>query len=200
MKVLDDLPNDYWKGYQERLREKIVAQRGNVRAASSSFRQWRRVAAATAVIAAVLFLTRSVEPLAALVRSMIVGEPLLPPPSSAAPPVVIPPSTTATVEGLVTGHGAPSPFVNITFTPEDGEPLKFSTDNNGLFRADGLPPGRYTVSLFAFGLSTSRNNGGPLHLNLAAGQHLANVHYRLDLPGVISGVIQDDNGLVDCNN
>ena len=198
MTVLDDLPNDYWKGYQKRLREKILAQRGSARAATGSYRQWRRVAAAAAVIAAVLFLTHSVEPLAALVRAMIVGkQPVLPPPSSAAPPVVIPPSTTATVEGLVTGHGAPSPYVNITFTPEYGEPLKFGTDENGLFRADRLPPGRYTVSLFAFGLSTSRNNAGPLHLNLVAGQHVANVHYRLDLPGVISGVVQDDNGLVE---
>jgi hypothetical protein len=124
-------------------------------------------------------------------------QPLLPPPSSAAQPIVTPPSTTATVEGLVTGHGAPSPYVNITFTPEYGEPLKYSSDEHGLFLADRLPPGRYAVSLFAFGLSTSRSNGGPLHLNLAAGQHLANVHYRLDLPGVISGVVQDDNGLVE---
>jgi hypothetical protein len=128
---------------------------------------------------------------------MIVREPLLPQPSSIGLPVVIPPSTTATVEGLVTGHGAPSPLVDITFTPEYGEPLKFGTDNNGLFRADRLPPGRYSVSLFAFGLSTSRNNGGPLHLNLAAGQHLTDVHYRLDLPGAISGVVQDDNGFLE---
>jgi len=198
MSALEDMPNDYWKGYQKSLREKIVAKRGSVLAATGSYRQYRVVGAAAAVIAAVLFLTHSIEPLAALVRSMIVGEqPLLPPSSTATPSIFVAPPTTATVEGLVTGHGAPSPSVEITFTPENGETLKFGTDKNGLFRADRLPPGRYTVSLFAFGLSTSRSNGGPLHLNLAAGQHLANVHYRLDLPGVISGVVQDDSGLVE---
>ncbi|MEQ1871883.1 MAG: carboxypeptidase-like regulatory domain-containing protein, partial [Vicinamibacterales bacterium] len=73
------------------------------------------------------------------------------------------------------------------------------TDDQGLFEIPGLPAGRYSVNVsksgfvtLSYGQRRPQQPGTPIQL--AAGQHLASVDFKLPRGGVIAGHVVDDAG------
>jgi hypothetical protein len=101
----------------------------------------------------------------------------------------------ATVEGIVTliGNTDPVPNVQISFAPEKGLPRIATTDRDGRFSVNELPPGRYVISLKRSGFVRPRRSAGPMNLSIAAGERIKGLNFKMIRAGVISGRITDEN-------
>lgn len=113
------------------------------------------------------------------------------------------PGETCTVEGAVvkatTGEGLKKITVQL-FSPErGGEPLSTLTDANGRFVFNGVEPGGYSLMASGNGYPPQRYgqrgrfDAGKI-LKLTPGHTEKDLVFRLQPPGVITGMIYDEDG------
>ena len=95
----------------------------------------------------------------------------------------------------------PMPLVNARLELNTDEGLVVRTDSSGRFVFSGLRPGRYRLRVTKDGFVRQEYPrsamGAPgLPIDLAAGQQIRNVVFRLDTAPTISGVIRDQSNAV----
>lgn len=104
---------------------------------------------------------------------------------------------TARVEGMVIqlGSGVPVSGATVTLTaPGTRDGLRATTDDNGRFLIEGVPPGTYALEADGSFLVRARPDFGPSVLNLSAGEALRDVSIRMVPTGVIAGRVLDAEG------
>src|SRR5262245_46722945 len=107
---------------------------------------------------------------------------------------------TASIRGRVVAEGTnrPIPRAEVRVSsPESPSGKSVETDANGRYELNALPAGKYTLSAFkltyvrtTFG--QTRPNGVGQPIELANGQAVANVNFKLTRGGVITGRIVDE--------
>ena len=87
------------------------------------------------------------------------------------------PQSTVVVQGQVVGTSEPLPETLVVALDVGGNLIGAdTTDANGLYAIDTLPPGNFSVVVLADGYGTS----APSPINVAAGQNLSGVNFQLD--------------------
>jgi hypothetical protein len=111
-------------------------------------------------------------------------------------------SGTASIRGRVVADGTNSPIpraeVRIT-SPESPQGKVVETDANGMYELASLPAGKFSLSAskisfirVAYGQTRPTGLGQPVEL--AEGQSLANINFKLQRAGVITGRVLDEFG------
>jgi protocatechuate 3,4-dioxygenase beta subunit len=132
----------------------------------------------------------------------------VPPPPPPPPPPSMPArdtpmrTGTASIRGrvLADGTNAPLPRAEVHLSTSDNPNGKtVETDANGRYELTGLPAGRFTVSAakvsftrLAYGQTRPNGLGQPIEL--ADGQAVSNINFKLQRGGVITGRIVDEFG------
>ena len=113
---------------------------------------------------------------------------------------VVPQTGTALITGrvLAADTGRPVRRARIVIGG-NGRPRAVSTDEQGRYRATGLPAGSYTITAAksgyvnaAFGQRRATGNGTPIEL--ADGQQAVNIDIRMMRGGVVTGRVLDEEG------
>jgi len=105
----------------------------------------------------------------------------------------------ATVSGKVTIKGKPAPGVVVgvrSSQPAQFDPtFKGTTDQDGSYRVDGVPGGRYEVAPVAPALVISEvNNSRGRTVVITEGEHVEGIDFDLVRGGVITGKVTDADG------
>ena len=112
--------------------------------------------------------------------------------------------------GSITGHvkldGKPARGIAIIATPSmtdaarvveglfnSSAPLKATTDSEGVYKLEGIPPGKYRVAPSAPELVGASANGAD-EITVSEGDTLEGIDFVLSLGGVITGKITDSDG------
>jgi protocatechuate 3,4-dioxygenase beta subunit len=108
---------------------------------------------------------------------------------------------TGTVSGRVIwqGIGAGIHKVVVTINAQDVESQMLtefttSTDSEGRFRIEAIPPGTYTVILRRPGFVSAEKKPGQLQVTVTAGQETSGLFYKMEATGVIAGKITEADG------
>ena len=112
-----------------------------------------------------------------------------------------PQTGTAVIRGRVVADGSDHalPRTQIRATSEKGQPYGADTDGNGRYELKQLPAGRYTVSAsrpnyVGHTLGQKRPGGVGTRIDVADGQTISAVDFKLMRAGVIAGRVVDEVG------
>jgi len=113
---------------------------------------------------------------------------------------------TGSITGSVKREGKPAPGVTVIATPSFSDPTKAveqmlspnastkaTTDSDGVYKLEGLAPGKYTVSPSASPL-ISANGNSSTEVTVGEGATSDGIDFALALGGVITGKITDSEG------
>ncbi len=121
-------------------------------------------------------------------------------PAQPTPPAAAP-AATGTISGrvLAADTGRPIPRARVLLSAAQFDGRGALTDNTGVFSLTGLPEGRFTLTVsksgfvtLSYGQRRPQQAGTPLQL--AAGQEIKGIEFRLPPGSVITGRVVDENG------
>jgi protocatechuate 3,4-dioxygenase beta subunit len=133
----------------------------------------------------------------------------VPPPPPPPPPPILAPARdtplktgTASIRGRVVADGTNAPMSRVEVrlaTPDSPTGKVAETDANGRYELTGLPAGKFTLAAAKVGYvrlsyGQTRPTGLGQPVEIADGQSLANINFKLQRGGVITGRILDEFG------